>query len=408
MIKLLGRAIVAAANNLLASDYIWDRAIAISMLTCVAILCTFSVYTIGSLPIWDGQIYNGIISKLIAGDLALAAIDTSELPPSQLGASYANRLLYFYFIAGIHTASGVELAFIYPAVNTLLATGTAYLLFVICRTILNLSLSTSLACGVWFLLNPAVLVINQVLAHPELLMTFFIAAACLAHGRKSYLTCAALIFLATLSKQTAVVAAAFLACEAAFRQGINATSLRTIATYMISAGSGLLIPQMLIDNTRFVFDLGVVVNSIIPNMNGQIFAKIAYNFGALWIPFFAGLAFLNGSARKAFIISVLIGFIASFTGSTDWFRTWFSLTFFFVLPTAAIAVERVTDAHGAGLLRNSLAFMLCALMIAPSPLLNMDRVNDIGTSTLAMALGCLLISYAINVMLSRSGGSKVK
>lgn len=374
-----------------------DTVVAAFILGMISLVAFLNVYTMGSSPVWDGALYNTIISDFVAGGYSLRALNFHNIGNSQLGASAANRIFYFYTVAGAHRVTGVDLKYIYPALNLICGFLTSFFLYKLCTNSFKLTFASSVGAGIWFSLSPCVLLVNQALAHPELLMTAFVAMGYYNYTMGRLKLGAVLLFLAVLSKQTAVLASAFVIVDIAFSTTAKRLKLRRMLLYVGAMLSALLVPLVFIDNSQFSFKASVI-ESILRGLNGHLFQDVLFNFDVLWVLIIAGLPLFERSFQLNIVILMFLSMMMSVIGSTDWFRTFFSILFFVLLPIAAKTIDFVTSSRHMPVARALLVTCFAIMLIKPKPYLNFDYVRNPAMESYVFAAFLVLICYAANLM----------
>lgn len=376
-----------------------QKIVAALILFIVSCLCTLNVYVMHASPVWDGVIYNNLISSYISGGYLFGSIDTSGLIGTQIGASYANRILYFFSIGFLQNLTGFDLRYIYPVYNTLFAFLTSYFLFKICHESFDVSYVFSIVAGVWFLINPNVLLINHVLAHPELLMTTFVVMAYYFYRHDRVKLSALCIFFGVLSKQAAAVAGVFILTDIIFSSCAIRDKISKIIIVSLAVALAALLPILLIDNSRFHFEITEITDNIIKtHLNGQLFESLLYNFGVLWVLFFAGLPLFNKRFNYSVAIVFSVGMVLSLIGSTDWWRTWFSILFFIVIPVSTKALDSVTSEKGMESLRGIIAFSYTLLIVLPRPYFSFDSMQNPSFLKYTLAVALFLFAYIVRFL----------
>lgn len=338
--------------------------IALSILLIVAIFCFINVYVIGSVPVWDGDLYNKLVNSYISNGYTLKSIDTSILPHSQLGGSYANRILFFQIIGAIHYLTKLDVNKIYPVLNFICAVLTSLYIYKTCRSIFKTSFVSSIGAGIWFLLFPAVLIINQVVAHPELLMTALIAMGFYYYLVGSNYIALLLLVMAVWTKQSAVLVFIYIIIDSFTKNQFQKNNLKKIFLYVLGLIISLFVPFLLVQNSFFKFKWDVVA-FIIKGFNGNLFQHILFNFEIIWVLFFAGLFLCKKTEQINILILILLGLILSLIGSTDWFRTWFSILFFIVLPLSSKVIDYITSEKVMYFIRIPLVVIISIMLIKP-------------------------------------------
>lgn len=369
--------------------------LAVGLLFIVAFLCFINVYVIGSVPVWDGDLYHKLILDYINNGYTLKKINLNILPQSQLGSSYANRILFFQLIGGIHYLTNLEVKNIYPIVNFIFALITSFFLYKYSIKCLRLSFTASLGAGVWYLMLPAVLIINQSVAHPELIMTAFIAIGYYLYLNNKLILSAIFLFLATLLKQSALLVIGFIVIDYLTREVDLKKKIKWTILFSLIGGIALISPYFFINSASLKFKYDVVIN-ILKGLNGNLFQHILFNFEVIWILFFAGISLFRKFFQLNVVILILFGGVLSVIGSTDWFRTWFSILFFIVLPIAAKTVDTVTSDRKMHFLRGPLVAVISIMLIKPRGPVDLAYALNANMMYYVYAVIILIVCYIAN------------
>jgi hypothetical protein len=99
------------------------------------------------------------------------------------------------------------------------------------------------------------LIINQVVAHPELQMTAFVAMGFYAYSLGRNRIAALLLLFAALNKQTAILVLIFVSFQILFSDEDRKSKIQRISVYIIVILLSVLFPKIFIDNATFKFDL---------------------------------------------------------------------------------------------------------------------------------------------------------
>src|SRR5437867_8049006 len=86
----------------------------------------FNVYKINAEPVWDGAIYHRLVQDYVRGGLSFAAINGEFIGRSQHTINYMHRPLFFFVAGHLHTLSGFPLLQIYPAINMIALSVSAF------------------------------------------------------------------------------------------------------------------------------------------------------------------------------------------------------------------------------------------------------------------------------------------
>ena len=334
----------------------------------------FNVYKVNAEPVWDGAVYHRLVVDYVRGGHSFAAINAEFIGRNQHVINYLHRPLFFFIAGHLHTLSGKPLVQIYPAMNLLLLSLSAFYLYKICTIHYGLPASLSLISACWLLVSPPVLVLHQVIATPEPLVLFFTACSFYYFGLDRYRLSFVALALATLSKASAVALAAYFFVQLLYtlRQTRRVEVFWNILILAITCIFVLILPYLLFNHGSATFDPNVVTAQIIESNRGHVFMNVLFNFGVLWIPFAAYVAFANSSYRVGLIYVGLVSCMLAIIGATDWWRIWFSILFVFVLPGAAGAIRLLSKGvYGISLVS---AMALSIIILQAHPELNFDAV----------------------------------
>jgi hypothetical protein len=361
------------SESRLSRPALFDGLTAFMVLTIVAVLSFINIYVPGSLPIWDGDIYNQIITAYISHGYAFHATAGDFLLNIQPRASYGNRIAYVWAIAGLHYVTGLPLTTVYPLFDLVCAIVAAIYLFRFCHYSAKISYACSIGAGIWFLLSPATLVIYQVLAHPELMMLALVSMAVYYYSMRRHTVAAVLLFISVLAKQSALLVIMFVVVDVLLNARVRPRPIANIVRYTLAAAASLALPGALIDNSHYRFSWHVVTTTII-GLNGHLFYDLLYNFEVLWILFLAGLPLISRKCHFNVSLLASCGVVMSLLGSTDWFRTWFSILFFVVLPVSGRALDYLTSGIRMNYLRPLGATWFAIMLMKRKPFLDLGQV----------------------------------
>jgi len=357
----------------------------------------FNVYKINAPPLWDGVIYHRLVEDYVRGGLSFSAINGNAAGNTQISISYLHRPLFMAIAGCLHAWSGLPLIEIYPAMNLLFLTMSAFYLYKICMEHYGIPVIVSTIAACWLLVSPPVLINHQVVASPEPLVLCFTAGSYYYFGLERYGLAYAVLALATLSKPSAVVLAVYFAVQLLYtlKENSHARVLSRIAFLAGSSAFALALPYVLISHGSAAFSPGLVAE-IVDGNRGHLFMSLLFNFGILWIPFGASLPFTKSAYRTGLVCLVLASGILATIGATDWFRVWFSILFVFVLPGAANGVKLISkNEHGIMVV---VAVALSIIILQSKPLLDLNLVYypDKGLYMWAAVI-LLLAAIAVNV-----------
>jgi hypothetical protein len=320
-------------------------------------------------PVWDGLTYDKIIN-LIKSDGYKSLSTIPFLDDSQIGASYAARYVYFQLIISFENLFHLERVVVYTAINFACATLSAYLLYLMGRKNFGISWITSTLMAVWFITSPQVLVIFQVIAHPELVMTTFILLGFFKYLNDKHYEAAMYLTLAVLAKGAAIAAVFYIIVSILLRKDM----IRRKPLFLY--GLAIVIPLTIISLTlssRYKYSQETT-DWIFSQVKPHLMPFILYNYNFLWLVLIYGFMFLGRSELKPFIAIVIIGAVMSYVDSVDWWRTWFSLTFFIVLPTVFRTIDLFVTEVNSKLVASLPVLLVFLYSINQNPVLNWEKV----------------------------------
>jgi hypothetical protein len=343
----------------------WGRikgtAQALLIIFWMCLLSAYNSFDFRSPPIWDGQAYHELIERCEAKGCALPVYTGAR---SHYDASYDQRVLYVLLMC--HVSRLVRPLHVNPyfLINLLAMCVTGVYLYRLCRTHCGSSRLTGVFAAVSFTLFPAVAIINQVQAHPDLLACAFLAAALYHFRREQWLITGAVLLAGVLVKQSVGFLIVYFLSELTGRALNSRAALRTsipVGSFLVAClGVGIWLIELA--TPPMWFD-PAILNLVWEHNYSKLFPALLYNFGLLTLPVLTGLYAWRRRDGVSLLLYGTIGMIAVLAVATDFHRVFFGLLFPFALPAAWCHLERLYARHVPGTAYFLLgAFLLLFLM----------------------------------------------
>ena len=275
--------------------------------------------------------------------------------------SYRCRILYVMSVAYIDKISKPFGLNVYVLINTLSLLMAGCYLYFLCRSESPaISLLTGVCCGISLAFFPAVLIINQVQAHPDLLAMAFLAASLFHYKKRHWLTLGLFVFVGVLVKQTVaflIVYVVFDCLLVSLRQGRIDKVRFLMVCYLASVLLvGIFVMRKFSAGSHF--DIGLYEFVWRHNFN-KLFASLLANFGFFTIIIVAAFYAIRPPDLLAIAAYAGFGFIVSLFVATDFFRVFFSMLFPFTLPIAWRYVQEL----GTNRLTANAYFLICLYLL---------------------------------------------